>query len=102
VINSKILASWEWWYVLVIPALRRMRQEDWEFEAILGYKCSSISWDQEHLRQFSFHTTLVCSFLLVLKLVCSWLFHSSAASASPKLDLENLLNGQYLTFHHPM
>jgi hypothetical protein len=26
-----------WWYTPVIPALRRLRQEDLEFEASLGY-----------------------------------------------------------------
>jgi hypothetical protein len=26
-----------WWYMSVIPALRRWRQEDCEFEACLGY-----------------------------------------------------------------
>jgi hypothetical protein len=28
-----------WWYILVIPAFRRLRQEDREFKAVLGYKC---------------------------------------------------------------
>jgi hypothetical protein len=32
--------KWEsqiWWYTTVIPALRRLRQEDGEFEDSLGY-----------------------------------------------------------------
>jgi hypothetical protein len=30
-----------WWYTLVIPALRRLRQDDEEFEASLGYRVRS-------------------------------------------------------------
>jgi hypothetical protein len=26
-----------WWFILVIPAFRRQRQEDFEFQANLGY-----------------------------------------------------------------
>jgi hypothetical protein len=26
-----------WWYIPVIPALRRLRKEDYKFEASLGY-----------------------------------------------------------------
>lgn len=46
-------SSQAWWGTLVIPALRRLRQEDRVFEVILGYdepvkwrggKDSSISW----------------------------------------------------------
>jgi DNA-binding HxlR family transcriptional regulator len=29
--------SQAWWYMLIISALKRMRQEDREFEASLGY-----------------------------------------------------------------
>jgi hypothetical protein len=29
--------SWAWWCTPVIPALRRLRQEDHEFEASLDY-----------------------------------------------------------------
>jgi hypothetical protein len=29
--------NWAWWYISIIPALRRPRQEDWEFEVSLGY-----------------------------------------------------------------
>jgi hypothetical protein len=37
--------SWAWWCPLVIPALRRLRQEDGKLEANLGYTgrpCSKI------------------------------------------------------------
>jgi hypothetical protein len=34
---GKVFFSWEWWCTLVIPALRRLRQEDWNLEANLGY-----------------------------------------------------------------
>jgi hypothetical protein len=34
---SKMVADWTWWYTPVIPAFRRVRQEDQEFEASLGY-----------------------------------------------------------------
>jgi hypothetical protein len=30
-------SSWAWWYMLTILALERLRQEDHEFEASLGY-----------------------------------------------------------------
>jgi hypothetical protein len=30
-------SSQAWWYTPVIPALRKLRQEDHEFEASLGY-----------------------------------------------------------------
>jgi hypothetical protein len=29
-----------WWYMTVIPALRRQRQEDFEFKISLGYRAS--------------------------------------------------------------
>jgi hypothetical protein len=29
-----------WWYMLIIPTLRRLRQEDCEFKASLGYLVS--------------------------------------------------------------
>jgi hypothetical protein len=31
------MLSWEWWYMSIIPALGRLRQEDHELEASLGY-----------------------------------------------------------------
>jgi hypothetical protein len=31
------LRALEWWHISVIPAARRLRQEDPEFKAILGY-----------------------------------------------------------------
>jgi hypothetical protein len=34
---QKFLNGWVWWHVLVIPALRRQRQEDAKFEASPGY-----------------------------------------------------------------
>jgi hypothetical protein len=35
--NKKVKRSLVGWYTLVIPALRRKRQEDGEFQASLGY-----------------------------------------------------------------
>jgi hypothetical protein len=32
-----------WWYTLVIPALGRLRQEDFEFEASLGLYSENLS-----------------------------------------------------------
>jgi hypothetical protein len=32
-----------WWCILVIPALRRLRQEDCEFEDSLGYNRDPVS-----------------------------------------------------------
>jgi hypothetical protein len=29
--------DWVWWHTPVIPALKRLKQEDWEFKASLGY-----------------------------------------------------------------
>jgi hypothetical protein len=29
--------SWAWWYIPVIPAPRRLRQEDCKFKVSLGY-----------------------------------------------------------------
>jgi hypothetical protein len=29
--------SWTWWLISIIPALRRLKQKDPEFEASLGY-----------------------------------------------------------------
>jgi hypothetical protein len=31
------LPCWEWWYTPVVPALGRLKQEDGEFKASLGY-----------------------------------------------------------------
>jgi hypothetical protein len=38
--NSPSL-SWEWWHTPVISALRRLKQEDFEFKASLGYRARS-------------------------------------------------------------
>jgi hypothetical protein len=32
--------NWAWWYMSVIPALKRLRQEDQRFKAILDYIAS--------------------------------------------------------------
>jgi hypothetical protein len=39
--DRKATASWVWWYIPVIPALRRWRQKDWEFEDSLDYTVRS-------------------------------------------------------------
>jgi hypothetical protein len=36
IIKKEITGSWVWWYMPVIPALWRLRQEYLEFEASLG------------------------------------------------------------------
>jgi hypothetical protein len=36
-LKKKYLLSWVWWFMHVIPVLRRQRQEDREFEANLSY-----------------------------------------------------------------
>jgi hypothetical protein len=33
--------SWAWWYMSVIPRLRRLKQEENEFKARMGYIASS-------------------------------------------------------------
>jgi hypothetical protein len=44
--NMGKCSSWVWWVTPVIPALRRLRQEDPEFESSLGYVASSRpTWD---------------------------------------------------------
>jgi hypothetical protein len=53
-----------WWFTPAIPAHRRWRQEDWEFEAILGYtarscpkkKCEKIS--QVYVKHYSLSVSL--------------------------------------------
>jgi hypothetical protein len=35
------LLSWAWWFTPVIPALRRLRQEDLKLKASLGFIMSS-------------------------------------------------------------
>jgi predicted glycosyl hydrolase (DUF1957 family) len=34
---KKFFLSWAWWYIPVIPALGRLRQEDHQFEVNLGF-----------------------------------------------------------------
>lgn len=44
----KILLNWAQWYVFVIPAFRKLWQEDGQFKASLDYKVSSRSaWGTE-------------------------------------------------------
>jgi hypothetical protein len=35
--SRRKVSSWMWWCLSVIPALRRLRQENCEFEGSLGY-----------------------------------------------------------------
>lgn len=39
--HRKTMYGWEWWYMAVSPGLRKLRWEDGEFEASLGYIASS-------------------------------------------------------------
>jgi hypothetical protein len=32
------ILSQVWWYILVITALRRLKQKDWEMDASMGYR----------------------------------------------------------------
>jgi hypothetical protein len=35
------LTQWAWWFLPIIPALGRQKQEDWKFDGGLGYIVSS-------------------------------------------------------------
>jgi hypothetical protein len=39
---ERVQLIWAWWHMLTTPALRRLRQEDWEFESSLGCIMSSM------------------------------------------------------------
>jgi hypothetical protein len=36
-IHQKVCLNWAWWFMPIIPALERLRQEDCEFQVSLGY-----------------------------------------------------------------
>jgi hypothetical protein len=38
-----LIFSWAWWCISVIPALGRQKQENFEFQASLGYIGDSVS-----------------------------------------------------------
>jgi hypothetical protein len=33
--------NWAWWFMSGVPALRKLRQKDYKFEANLGYRTGS-------------------------------------------------------------
>jgi hypothetical protein len=37
------MKGWGWWFVPVIPAIRRLRQEDQQFKVSLGYTVRPVS-----------------------------------------------------------
>jgi hypothetical protein len=52
-----------WWYITVIPALGRLRQEDHEFEE-LGYQLRScLHKDKTRKKQNSKHKILISIFI---------------------------------------
>jgi hypothetical protein len=61
---GKVFFSWEWWCTLVIPALRRLRQEDWNLEANLGYTsrrtCLKKREREREKRKISFSIIVKC------------------------------------------
>jgi hypothetical protein len=40
-----------WWHTIEIPALRKLRQHDWEFKACLGYIVKPCLKNQKSVRQ---------------------------------------------------
>lgn len=49
------VSSWAWWCVSVIPAIRRLKQEDDEIEDDLGYTvkpCLKIRWYFEVAKKY--------------------------------------------------
>jgi hypothetical protein len=59
---GKVFFSWEWWCTLVIPALRRLRQEDWNLEANLGYTArrTCLKEREREKRKISFSIIVKC------------------------------------------
>lgn len=59
-------SSQAWWSTLVIPALRRLRQEDRIFEVILGYD-EPVKWRGERQQYFmgSWNTQMTATLSLV-------------------------------------
>jgi hypothetical protein len=43
---QKVQYGWVWWYISIIPALGKLRQEDWDFKARLGYIRDPVSKKQ--------------------------------------------------------
>jgi hypothetical protein len=50
--NRKDILSWAWWYMPVIPELRRLKQEDCEFEVTLRYTATPcLNWGRGEERK---------------------------------------------------
>jgi hypothetical protein len=50
-LKKKEFSSWAWWHKPVIPELWRLRQEDCEFEVILGYIVRPVSKNNKKLNK---------------------------------------------------
>jgi hypothetical protein len=55
-----------WWCILVIPALRRLRQEDCEFEDSLGYNRDPVSNNNKNPQKQKKKETALLSFKVIL------------------------------------
>jgi hypothetical protein len=80
IVKNQVLLSKVWWYTPTIPALKRLRQEDYKFEVNLSYGviphlktrnkkfCPLADENQppeEHLLGIAYSPTLSCSSILL-------------------------------------